>query len=426
MNDLIIPDEYVFHTKSGNEEANYELLKDYWSFSDTEKRKYTYSVKDLVNKYKLKNQSDVLKIAKNSGYLEYRDTKECGKCLLISHVESRQQLSNHKYSLDRDKICHDCRKIEFERYIKSYLEEFKKYIPEKENLDDFLPPTDSLNYLENIFLYCLIKDDKNISDNYISINFWNDFLQLEAKNLEFILKKLFEKRYLYKTNDYSYFETKQNELREKVYKYRQYINDELLEEINNYLRLSFKLKIKIIFADHILTKDEWLEEIFNKIKNHSFSVSDAKEIEKYLEIKRLNETYELVHYTCNYRKVPYELDSALEFELIRMTKNFNLRYIYSIIAYQAKETSAELYKIENGGDSNYRFRKNHVFRHKLSSYLTYLSKRNENPKFDRDLPPDWTHPEVENFVAANIIGNYEHWEIYIPNEILRLWVGDNL
>ena len=81
-----------------------------------------------------------------------------------------------------------------------------------------------------------------------------------------------------------------------------------------------------------------------------------------------------------------------------------------------------MYKIEHQGDSNYKFRKNHVFRYKLASYLTHLLQKKQNPKFDRDLPIDWTYSELENFISAQIIGNYEHWEVYTPDEILALWV----
>ncbi|WP_335968406.1 hypothetical protein [Acinetobacter bereziniae] len=404
------------------EDFNLELLTDYWEFSDFNRRDYTYSISKLWEKYNLKSTAKFERIIKNSGYLKYTQLKECNKCYFDLKIFNRKELKRFKnLNLYREgQLCHKCRGIYIQENMNKNLNEFKLSIPTEIN-SPHNPEMQKLTYLEKIFIYTLISKVKIKSDNILPEHEWHSFIELEANGGNILVKKLFDKGYLIKTNKFDDFLKKQNDLKELYYKSAQYLSQEMRCEIESYLSINFKVNVKIVIPFIYNSIEEWRMVLYQEIIESKVYVKDFQEIEKFIINKRLNEVYALVSFVCDYRKVPFEKDNALEFELMRMVKRFNLRYIFSIVAYQAKEASAELYRIEHGGDISFRFKKNHIFRYKLCNYLTYLLQKKQNPKFDRDLPNEWTYSELEVFIAAQVVRNYEHWEFYTPDQILAIW-----
>ncbi len=404
------------------DDFNLELLKDYWESVDIEKQQFTYTAKVLWQKYDIKSTAKLERIVKHSGHLKYTGLKDCKKCYFDYEIYIRKDMDFKRWNSYKKKlVCHECRRVSVQSYMNKYLNEFKLCIPIASDAP-YNPPTQQLSYLEKIVLYTMISKIKIGSDNILPKHEWHSFIELEANGTGDLVKKIFEKGYLFKTDEFDEFIQEQANLRQLHSDYKQYFNEDMVHEIQTYLALNFRTDINLVIPECYDSLEQWTLGLFQEIVESKIYVQDIKDIEKYIKNKRLKEIYELVGFICDYRKVPYEKDSALEFELMRMLNSFNLRYIFSILAYQAKEASAELYKIEHQGDSNYKFRKNHVFRYKLASYLTHLLQKKQNPKFDRDLPIDWTYSELENFISAQIIGNYEHWEVYTPDEILALWV----
>ena len=72
---------------------------------------------------------------------------------------------------------------------------------------------------------------------------------------------------------------------------------------------------------------------------------------------------------------------------------------------------------------NYDFIKVHIYRKKISSFLDYLESKNENPKYPKALPVEWSTSEIELFVSMHIIKNYQKWEKFTPNEIIESWLS---
>ncbi|WP_257222334.1 hypothetical protein [Acinetobacter sp. YH1901136] len=106
---------------------------------------------------------------------------------------------------------------------------------------------------------------------------------------------------------------------------------------------------------------------------------------------------------------------------MRMLLKYDLQHILSLFWYQSKFVGDRLRTLELSGGENARFIKDTVFAKKISTYLDYLDHKDEKPKYPRNLPGNWTYSEIELFVSAHIIGNYEKWEKYTPSEILALW-----
>lgn len=419
---LTEPLPYEMVTLPENEDFNLELFYDYWQFSDFSQHQFVYKLKELMIKYQLKSINTVQKVAKKTGYLAFKKILECGTCEKIFTVSQRKDIDfDRGYFFKEKLICEPCRVKAVELQVKKYIHYFQNFLSIEKDVE-VIYPTQELTYLEKIFIYCLLSKISLNSKNIVKKIDWDAFIAVEANGVEFVLQAVIKKGYILKSQSKDELWEKQNQLRQIYWKYEKNLNKELKQEVNTFLRLNFDSEINVILPEKYKTTDDWIESLYEEIIASKLSIKDCKDLEKFIISKRLKETYGLVGFTCNYRKVPYEKDSALEFELMRMLNSFNLRYIFSILAYQAKEASAELYKIEHEGDSNYRFRKNHIFRYKLANYLTHLLQNNKNPKFDRALPKEWTYSELENFIAAQVIGNYEHWEVYTPAQILALWV----
>ncbi|MDC5511495.1 hypothetical protein NRA54_17940, partial [Acinetobacter baumannii] len=94
---------------------------------------------------------------------------------------------------------------------------------------------------------------------------------------------------------------------------------------------------------------------------------------------------------------------------------------YSLLLYQANITASKLYDLSNSSEGNSNLIKKNIYALKIASYLDKLEKDNEKIRYSRQLPENWTYSEVELFVSAHIIGNYEKWENFTTNEILALW-----
>ena len=113
-------------------------------------------------------------------------------------------------------------------------------------------------------------------------------------------------------------------------------------------------------------------------------------------------------------------NNALEIDLIRMLNKYNLNEIYRLLIYQAKISASYLYDIEHSKSG---YNKNMVFGREISRRLDYLQSKNESLKYSKPLPENWNYSEIEIFIIANIIKNYEKWHKFTPDQILAMWIG---
>ncbi len=170
--------------------------------------------------------------------------------------------------------------------------------------------------------------------------------------------------------------------------------------------------------------EEWIKQLYRNIINYRLKVDDCKDIKNYLDTKRLVEVYFLLDDICSRKKIPIKKNNALEFNLMRMISKFNLNEIYSLLSYQANKTMSRLYEVENIYNDDNKFVKEPQFNLKISSYLDYLEDKNEKPKYPRALPVDWNYSDIELFISSNIIGKYERWSKFTPDQILALWIKE--
>lgn len=416
------PLPYEMIILSENEDFNLELFYDYWDFSDFKQHQFSYKLKELMIKYQLKSINAVQKVAKKTGYLAFKKILECGTCEKIFKIDQRKDIDFDKNYWFKEKlICEECRLKAVESKIREYIKYFQTFLP-KEKVVEITYPTQDLTYLEKIFVYCLLcKIDLNL-DNTVKQLEWDSFKVVEANGVEFVLYAIIKKGYILKSQSNNDFLEKQSQLRQISWKYEQHFNKEFKQEINTYLRLNFNTEITLVLPEKHKTTDEWIESLYEEILTSKLSVKDCKDLEKFIINKRLKEVYGLLDYVSSYRKIPVKKNNALELDLIRMIKMFDLQHILSLLYYQGKMAASRLYDIEHSDDTNARFQKDYVFGNRISSYLDYLEKKNEKPKYSRSLPENWTFSEIEMFVIKHIIGNYEKWDKFTPDEILALWV----
>jgi hypothetical protein len=187
------------------EDFNLELLQDYWQFNEIEKHQFTYSVKKLVEKYDISSSAKLERIVKHSGHLKYTGIKNCKKCYFDYEIFIRKDIGfkdwkNYKRELE----CYDCRRRSVQNYMNKYLNEFKLCIPtlSDEPIDS---PKQQLSYLEKIVLYVMLSKIKIGTDNVLPQHEWRSFVELEANGAGDLVKRIFEKGYLFKTNEFDEF-----------------------------------------------------------------------------------------------------------------------------------------------------------------------------------------------------------------------------
>lgn len=416
------PLPYEMITLPENEDFNLELFYDYWEFSDFSQHHFVYKLKELMIKYELKSINTVQKIAKKTGYLAFKKNLECGACEKIFKVDKRKDIDFDKGYFFKEKlICEPCRIKAIELQIKKSINYFQNFLSKEKDVE-VIYPTQELTYLEKIFIHCLLSKVNLNSENIVKKIDWDSFLAVEANGVEFVLQAIIKKGYILKSQSNDELLEKQNHLRQIFWKCEQYLNKELKQEVNTFLRLNFNSELTVILPKKYQTIDDWIESLYEEILVSKLSIKDCKDLEKFIINKRLKEVYGLLDYVSSYRKIPVKKNNALELDLLRMLRKFDLQHILSLLSYQGKMSASRLYDLEHSDDPNAKFQKDLVFGNKISSYLDHLEKKNEQPKFSRSLPENWTFSEIEMFVIKHIIGNYEKWDKFTPDEILALWV----
>ena len=412
--------DYELVTNVNYEDFNLEMLKDYWSFKNFESQKFTYSLASLLRKYDLKSSEKLERIVRNSGFLKFSELMSCKKCVKEFKALRRRDINYDKCNTFSDKlICHNCRSLIADRRTKKILNIFREFNT-SQTISEVISPIKELKYLEKIFLYVLLtktKIDKNgVIQHQIIESFNNKDACGNGNSIDCFLKN----GYLFKTNQNDEFLENQAELRNLILKYGQYISAEMKQEMSNYLRLNFKSKIKVVIPTKFEDLENWIEELYQEIIKAKPSINDCNEIEKFIINNRLAEVYLLLDSICEVRKIPILKNNALELDLIRMLKKYNLNEIYSLLSYQATMATSRLYEIEHSKSG---YNKNIVFGREISKSLDYLQSKTENPKYSKPLPENWTFSEIEIFIIANIIKNYEKWHKFTPDQILIKWIA---
>ncbi|WP_445407180.1 hypothetical protein [Acinetobacter seifertii] len=411
--ELVVNPDYV--------DFNLELLQDYWQFSDIEKHQFTYTSKELLQKYDISSSAKLERIAKHSGHLKYTGIKNCEKCYFDYEIFIRKDINFKRWNQYKEKlVCHECRRVYVQNYMNKYLNEFKLFIPTVSD-SQCDSPTQQLSYLERIILYVMLTKIEIGIDNILPQNEWNSFIELEGNGASDVIKKIFEKGYLFKTNEFDEFIQKQKELRQLYLECKQYLNEDSKDEIQTFLAMNYRANIHLVIPSNYNSLEQWILGLFQEIEESKINVKDFKEVEKYIKNKRLNEVYALLDFVCQYKKIPIKKNNALELDLMRMLLKYDLQHIFSLFWYQSRFAGDRLRTLELTDDVNSKYMKDYVFAKKISSYLDHLDKKDEKPKYPRSLPENWTYSEIELFISAHVIGNFERWEKFTPQEILSTW-----
>lgn len=398
-----------------------KVIKDYWCFKDFSDFKYTYTVEE-VGKRNLLRANEVVQIVRNTAYLEVKFLLNCNRCHGYLKFFIRTEFSRSKYSINNNLFCESCYINNVNQSTQKYLSEFKNLPVEKKEIYP-KRPISKLSYLEKIFIYTLVENSECLEKGYVPSHVLANFESLEANGMDYLIGSLIEKNYFFR-RDYDDEVIKLHESIRYIYEYdSKYLPPDLKKELVEVVGLEVANHLYINIPEEYSDISLWLINIYNEIIESKLDLDDIKEVESYIVTKRLMESVELVRYICSMKKIPVLYDNALELELLRMNDRFNLNYGYSILNYQAQQTMAYLYENLSRDNQDFNFKSQHVYRSKISSFLNYLEKVDENPKFPKELPGEWCYSEIEIFVSKYIIKNYQTWEKYTPSEILDLWLG---
>lgn len=399
------------------------LLKEYWSFKNFENTIYTCTVKKLSEKFNL-HMTDLIAIVRINGYLKVKVLLDCKQCYGDINVYIRKELANLKGWKHQKLFCESCYRSSINDSGYKFLSEFKRLLPNSFNVERVPEkPDEDLTYLESIFLYTLIAMPECQENGLVPEYIWQNFINLEAVNMDYIFNSLLDKRYIFKRD----YDRDILNLHESI-KYASaqlddYLDLELKQELTVYSKLDINNNIYINLPKGYDNVMLWVGEVYNKIINFSLCLDDIKEIENYILAKRLAEVYFLLDYICDSKKIPVTKDNALELELLRMLTRYNLNDSFSLLNYQSRETMAYLYELHAKDKYSFSYKKYNVYRMKISSYLNHLEFKDEKPKYPRDLPLEWSISEVELFVSMHIIKNYQKWEKFTPSEIIEMWLS---
>lgn len=405
----------------GYREFHGELLKDYWHLNHLSRNKFAYTLNELIVKYKIQSVAKLQTIVKYSGHLKFTKMLDCGNCARDFKIYHRKDIDFHKSEWFKDQlICDRCKREKINTEVEEKITTFRESIPliKKYKLT---PPSQELNYLEKIFLYVLITKVNISEQNLIDPQQWKCFQSLEANGLEYVLKGIIEKGYIYISNIYDNVLLQQNELKTINDNLMAYLSYDNQRELKENLSLNFYNDIFVVLPDECNKKEDFILKLFNSITSYELKIEDLKEIEEFLILKRLREVYTLIDFICRARNIPLKKNNAFEIDLIRMIRKYDLQHVWSIIFYQAKQAASELYDMEFNQRSKSRFSRDYVFPYHISSYLDYLESKNQNPKYPRNLPDNWVYSEIELFVSSSIIGHYQKWDKFTPKEIQAIW-----
>ncbi|MCH7333671.1 hypothetical protein [Acinetobacter modestus] len=398
------------------------LLRDYWSFSNSGRYKFTYTLTDLILKYQIKSVSKLQSIVKYSGYLKFTKNLDCGKCNRVFKIYQRKDISFDKANWFKDQlICDSCKREAIDTAVRAQITNFQESLSliQKYNIE---PPSQELGYLEKIFLYVILTTTKISDEHLIQPQKWQEFQALEANGVEYILKGIIDKGYIFVSDIYDDVLIQQNKLKSLSGNLQTYLSFDTERELKKNLTLNFYNDVVIVLPRNCNTKEDLIVKIYNEIVTHQLNLIEIKQIQEFLTIKRLREVYALIDFICKTKNIPLKKNNAFEVDLVRMLKKYNLQYVWSIIFYQAKLTAAKLYDMQFNSNDKVLFAKEHIFSRYISSYLDRLEKNNIDPKFSRNLPNNWIYSEIEFLISSAVLKNYEKWDKFTPDEILALWV----
>ncbi len=398
------------------------LFNDYWSFLDFNNLKYRYTSSSIQEKYGLA-ASVYYKAVRSSGYLEFKELMDCGKCYANIKIYNRNEIFQLiKKRSHSELFCKKCFSAEFNNICKLLVKEFSDQLPLEVSAEKSMPLQD-LSYLEKIFLYTLLTQASCENEVYIDEYVWNNFQALEAVGMEELIESIFNKKYIYiRKYDCKLLET-QEKIREINRRYSNYLDSDIGKDIDCILDVDLSANLFINIPSEYNDLASWVRSLYHQITSSALSLTDCKEIEHFVKTKRLMEVYDLLDSVCQKNVIPVNKDNALELELLRMTSNYGLNYCYSILSYQASKTASVLHVMSSSCTPNYNFIKVHIYRKKISSFLDHLESKDENPKYPKALPVEWSTSEIELFVSMHIIKNYQKWEKFTPNEIIESWLS---
>lgn len=375
------------------------LLEDYWKSDDA--GNFIHTQKYLLSKYAFKTLTALeTTIKKNSyGFINKKNYScpECNEphkfflrkelkdffkrysliCEICTVKRTEQELiSNYNYSINSI--------IKFNKIYDANL--YNKYCTSYDGVED------KLNYLELIYLYVILNNNKINYLGKLGAKKFPLFLHEEYYQENEILKKIFKKSLLFYT-----LGSKTKESIDFINFYKKFYNKKISLETTKILNEIEDKKtdlFNIIFKPKNLSFNNYKAYLFECIKKHSFSFSDLENISFFLQHRRKMEILFLssvIKYNTDFK---LSIDNSVEFKLDSLKESYSLKEIYG---YFNSSVNATLYKMDSFNDNQRKTLKNKI-------YNNIFKSENKINVFEKKLPRNYRKSSILKFIE-------EHYEL---------------
>lgn len=415
----IIKHDFEIHEYADNDGFIDGLLYDYWNFVDFDKQEYRYTLRQLSKKYGITYYNLISKFMSKQGCIKINMLMGCQRCRKDFEVHSRNELASIKIKTNSDNHIHFC----VECYIKDTEKETDELIKTIndmvfiEHAEDNFKLGENLSYMEKLVILVLLDDD-DVDPADIIERQWNNLVQVEINSSPEILNSLIDKGYIIANRYNDKIKSKTNTLTSIFKKAGKYISPEQKNRISYTINKANSAYIHL--PSGFPSFKEFSKHLYNQIITTPVSIFEVKQIENYINSKRLSEVTNIFKKACRDKKIPYKEDNALSVVLSNMAEKFNLVECNNIIYYRSKYVIDNMHTARLKGISHYYVQ--HYFRTELMRNLNFFDNHPDMKRYERPLDIDWIISQTESFVIVNIFRDNIFWSQLTAPEIISKWV----
>lgn len=414
----IIKKNFEIHEYSDNKKFINGLLYDYWDFINFEEREYRYTQKHLADKYNIYYQDLISSLMLSQGHISINALMGCGRCRKNIEIQKRVQLDYLKTNrniIGHQLFCRECFMKDTDHEIDVTIDAINN-IASVGRIEDKPRERVELSYIEKLLLLVLLSDDETNPED-IKEHQWSNFTQVEINSSYDVLNSLIYKGYIVA---HCYDDRIRNLVR-KLHSItetsRPYISPTQENRIN--YTISNINRAYIILPDEFRTFKEFANYLYNVVVNSPVSMLDVKQIDSYVNNKRLSEVKSIFKKICRDKNIHYKDDNALHMVLSCMAGKFNLQECNNIINYRSKHVIHRIHVAKIKGLDYFQ----HYFRSDLMQYLDLMDGRSDMKRYEKPLDIDWVLSQTESFVSVNIFRDNVFWSKLTTSEIIAKWVA---
>ncbi|WP_226944955.1 hypothetical protein, partial [Pseudomonas sp. FME51] len=194
-----------------------------------------------------------------------------------------------------------------------------------------------------------------------------------------------------------------------IWSYRkEYIPESLFEDFKAVRAFKFLTGVKLRVPETGMSLMTWKEEMLADIKGGGLSMEDCERFLQIIEAIRYEEVVSKVRYVAKKLKIPVHYDFALDFELNKMGRSFDLSGCHKVIwivAFSANKILARRAKEYAGGKD---YAAAHIFRKLLAHKLELMIEGGVTPEGEV-IKSKAKADAIVAFLCKHVVGDAEAW-----------------